>query len=102
MKNDTSTFFSHQVTDLTGTDHTTCKSPVTGSSKSYAVSVYLAPNSINFRTVFAKFKNLNENAMVFSLVISSIVVYIILVVWARLSDKEDLVKVSYILNHYCI
>ncbi|XP_078665539.1 uncharacterized protein LOC144907963 [Branchiostoma floridae x Branchiostoma belcheri] len=50
----------------------------------------VAPNSINFSTVFAKFGQLDENPVVFSFVISTLVLYFALLVWARRKDKSDL------------
>ncbi|XP_035672195.1 polycystic kidney disease protein 1-like 2 [Branchiostoma floridae] len=49
----------------------------------------VAPNSINFATVFAKFGQLDENPVVFSFVISTLVAYFALLVWAKRKDKKD-------------
>ena len=51
------------------------------------------PNTIDFSNVWAKFKNLSENAAVFSTVVSLLGIYIILLIWARHMDKRDIVKV---------
>ena len=53
---------------------------------------YVPPNTIDFSTVFAKFKNLSENAAVFSTVIAILGVYIICGIIARHFDKRDVVK----------
>ena len=52
------------------------------------------PNTIDFSNVWAKFKNLSENAAVFSTVVSLLGIYIILLIWARHMDKRDIVKVK--------
>jgi hypothetical protein len=43
--------------------------------------------------VWAKFKNLSDNAAVFAVVISILGLYIIVAIWARWMDKKDLIKV---------
>ncbi len=55
---------------------------------------YVPPNTINFKTVFTKFKKLHENAAVFSTVIVIFGLYIIAAIWARRKDKQDLIKVK--------
>lgn len=55
---------------------------------------YVPPNTIDFKTVFKKFKKLHENAAVFSTVMVIFGLYLISAVWARRKDKQDLVKVS--------
>jgi len=57
---------------------------------------YVPPNTIDFKTVFTKFKTLHENAAVFSTVIVIFGLYVIAAVWARRKDRRDLVKVSYL------
>jgi hypothetical protein len=52
------------------------------------------PNTIDFSSVFAKFKNLSDNAGVFATVLSIIGLYIILAIFARYKDKKDLIKVK--------
>jgi len=51
------------------------------------------PNTINFATVFQKFKNLGENAAVFSTIVSCLGLWILSLIWARHQDKKDLIKV---------
>jgi hypothetical protein len=61
---------------------------------------YVPPNTIDFKTVFKKFKKIHENAAVFSTVIAIFGLYILAAIWARRKDKHDLIKVSYsIKNH---
>ncbi|XP_013393280.1 uncharacterized protein LOC106161002 [Lingula anatina] len=50
------------------------------------------PNSIDFSTVFSKFKDLHENAAVFSTVVTVLGLYFILLGWARYKDKKDKLK----------
>ena len=61
---------------------------------SFGSDAVVPPNTIDFSNVWAKFANLNENAAVFSTVISLIGLYIILLIWLRYKDKQDLIKVS--------
>ena len=79
--------------DLVNPDTITCKFPLS-QSKAYGSSVNLAPNKINFNTVWAKFKTLNDNALVFSVVISTVILYFIMLVIARRADKLDKLKAS--------
>ncbi|CAF1487008.1 unnamed protein product [Rotaria magnacalcarata] len=53
---------------------------------------YVPPNTIDFSTVFLKFKKLHENAAVFSTVMVILGLYIIAAVWTRRTDKQDLIK----------
>ncbi|CAF3946958.1 unnamed protein product [Adineta steineri] len=53
---------------------------------------YVPPNTIDFSTVFSKFKTLHENAAVFSTVLIIFGLYIIAAVWARRKDRQDLIK----------
>ena len=54
---------------------------------------YVPPNTIDFKTVFKKFKKLHENALVFSTVIAIIGIYVIAAIWARRADRKDMIKV---------
>ncbi len=85
------------MTELTGSDSVTCKSPVDGTNRAHTIGAYVAPNTINFATVWAKFGSLHENAAVFSVVIASTALYVVLLVYARSADKKDLIKVKYYL-----
>jgi polycystin 1L2 len=58
----------------------------------FGTDFYVPPNTIDFSTVFGKFKNLSENAAVFATIVSLIGVYLIMCVFARVKDKNDLVK----------
>ena len=60
---------------------------------SFGSDFVVPPNTIDFSTVWSKFKDLNENAAVFSTVISVLCLYVIVVIWARYKDKQDVVKV---------
>ncbi|CAF0819785.1 unnamed protein product, partial [Didymodactylos carnosus] len=53
---------------------------------------YVPPNTINFKTVWANFKKLHENAAVFVTVIGILGLYIIAAIWARKKDKKDIIK----------
>jgi len=59
---------------------------------------YVPPNTINFKTVFTKFKKLHENVAVFTTVIVIFGLYIIAAIWARRKDKQDLIKVKKLIN----
>ncbi|KAL4239723.1 hypothetical protein ACF0H5_000526 [Mactra antiquata] len=59
---------------------------------SFGGEMVVPPNTIDFNNVWAKFKDLNENAAVFSVIISLLGLYVIGLVWARYMDKKDLVK----------
>ena len=61
---------------------------------SFGGEMVVPPNTIDFKNVWAKFKNLNENAAVFSTVVSLLGIYVILLIWARHMDKKDIVKVT--------
>ena len=57
-------------------------------------------NSINFKNVFSNFASLlSANPTVFATIISLLVLYCLLVIWARHSDKKDLKKVQ---KHFVI
>ncbi|XP_053382148.1 uncharacterized protein LOC123562231 [Mercenaria mercenaria] len=59
---------------------------------SFGGEMVVPPNTIDFNNVWAKFKDLNENAAVFSTIISLLGLYVIGLIWARYMDKKDLVK----------
>ena len=69
---------------------TQCKCTAAVSRKAFAVSFLAAPNTIDFSTVWAKFADLGSNAAVFSTVTSVLLLYVLLLVWARYQDKQDL------------
>ncbi|KAK3090847.1 hypothetical protein FSP39_015186 [Pinctada imbricata] len=62
------------------------------SKTSFGGDFVAPPNTIDFANVWAKFKNLSENAAVFSTVIVLIGLYVILLIWSRHEDKKDLLK----------
>ncbi|EDO38018.1 predicted protein, partial [Nematostella vectensis] len=55
---------------------------------------FVAPNPINFSEAFKGFSNLSDNPAVFSVVVSVIGLYIILVIFARRADNSDVRKVG--------
>ncbi|XP_071797300.1 polycystin-1-like [Asterias amurensis] len=57
---------------------------------SFAASFFVPPNSIDFSTVFTK--DLGDNAAVFSTVLGSFGLYLILLVWLRRKDRQDIIK----------
>ncbi|XP_046581985.1 LOW QUALITY PROTEIN: uncharacterized protein LOC124289408 [Haliotis rubra] len=59
---------------------------------SFGSDFVVAPNTIDFTNVWAKFANLNENAAVFSTVITILGIYVIGLIWARYMDKKDIMK----------
>ncbi|XP_052262941.1 uncharacterized protein LOC127866462 [Dreissena polymorpha] len=59
---------------------------------SFGGNMVVPPNTIDFNNVWAKFKNLNENAAVFSTIVSLLGIYVIGLIWARHMDKKDLIK----------
>ena len=62
---------------------------------SFGSDAAVAPNTIDFSNVWAKFGNLSENAAVFSTVISLLGIYVILLIWLRYMDKQDIIKVTF-------
>lgn len=61
----------------------------------FANSFYVAPNTIDFSTVFLKFSP-KDQAAVLAIFILIIVLYVILMIWGRHQDKKDIVKVCII------
>jgi len=53
---------------------------------------YVAPNTIDFSTVFLKF-DLKSQAAVLGTLIGILVIYLLLLIWARHQDKKDIVRV---------
>ena len=60
---------------------------------SFGGDFYVPPNTIDFSTVFTKFKTLHENAAVFTTVIVILGIFLIAAIWTRRKDQHDLVKV---------
>lgn len=54
---------------------------------------YVPPNTIDFGSVFSKFKSLSDNCAVFATVLSIFGAYILIAIFARWKDKKDLLKV---------
>ena len=63
----------------------------------------MAPNPIDFDSVFKNFGSLAENVAVLALISTILGVYIIGVVWARRADKRDaiLVGFSMLIEFFC-
>ncbi|XP_055876323.1 polycystic kidney disease protein 1-like 2 [Biomphalaria glabrata] len=59
---------------------------------SFGTDAVVAPNTIDFTNVWAKFDKLSENAAVFATVISLVCLYLILLIILRYFDKLDLIK----------
>lgn len=64
----------------------------------FANSFYVAPNTIDFSTVFLKFSP-KDQAAVLAIFILVIVLYVILMIWGRHQDKKDIVKVCMIFSY---
>ncbi|CAC5416734.1 PKD1L2 [Mytilus coruscus] len=62
-----------------------CSSPP---GNSFATTFYVPPNTIDFGSVFEKF-DLKNNAAVFATVVSLVLLYILLCVWAFRQDRKD-------------
>jgi hypothetical protein len=60
--------------------------------QTFANSFYVAPNTIDFSTVFLKFSPA-EQAAVLATFIIILVLYVALMIWGRHQDKKDIVKV---------
>ncbi|XP_063446779.1 polycystin family receptor for egg jelly-like [Mytilus trossulus] len=52
---------------------------------------YVAPNTIDFSTVFLRFDITNQGPVIGTL-ITILVIYVLLLIWARHQDKRDIVK----------
>ena len=50
---------------------------------------------IDFSAVWGNFANIGENAVVFSVVVGTLIVYVLLLVWARRKDKQDKIRVCF-------
>ena len=59
----------------------------------FGTSFFLAPNTIDFSTVFLKFSPLNQAAVI-SAILILFVIYIAVVVWARRRDRDDILMVG--------
>jgi polycystin 1L2 len=58
----------------------------------FGTDFYVPPNTIDFSTVFGKFRTLHENAAVFSTVLVILSVYALVAIYARHKDKKDLIR----------
>ncbi|WAQ96750.1 PK1L2-like protein [Mya arenaria] len=59
-----------------------------------ANSFYVPPNRIDFSNVFLKFSPLNQAAVMATLIIV-LLIYLLIIVWARRQDRIDLLKDNY-------
>ncbi len=82
--------------DLDATDFNivTCDTELDGKHKSLAASFNVAPNTIDFSSVWSNFTNLGSNPVVFSVVIGTLCAYAILLVWSTKKDRLDKFKVG--------
>ena len=62
---------------------------------SFGSDLLVAPNPIDFDSVFSNFGSLAENVAVLALISTILGGYIIGVIWARRADKKDLLMVSW-------
>jgi hypothetical protein len=60
---------------------------------SFGSDLLVAPNPIDFDSVFSNFGSLAENVAVLALISTILGVYILGVIWARRADKRDLLMV---------
>ena len=60
---------------------------------SFASSFYVPVNKIDFAKVFAGV-NLAENHTVFTTVMCLLGVYVLMLIWLRKKDKDDMMKVK--------
>ena len=59
---------------------------------SFASSFFVAPNTIDFSTVFSKFDI--TNASVYGTLIALLLLWILALVWARRKDNQDRLRVG--------
>ena len=84
-----------QVGSGSTVDTTDCRCTPSSDRKSFGVSFLSPPNLIDFRTVWAKFANIGDNAAVLSTVVVILVLYVLLAAWARWEDRRDMVMVRW-------
>ena len=60
---------------------------------SFAGGVLIMPNTFDFSTEFAKFSSFWKNPVAIAFVVCLLVIYVLLVVWARRKDRQDVLKV---------
>jgi polycystin 1L2 len=58
----------------------------------FGTDFYVPPNTIDFSSVFGKFKSLNENPAVFIFVVTVLGLYILISLYLRYKDKRDIIK----------
>ena len=89
-----------QDPDATDFNIITCDTELDGKHTSLAASFNVAPNTIDFSSVWSQFANLDSNPVVFSVVISTLCIYAVLLVWSTRKDRQDKIRVS-ISAHHC-
>ncbi len=82
------------MVDGTTLDSLRCEVTPTATRSAFGASVIAAPNLIDWSKAFANFANLSDNACVFGTVVSFIIVWIMLLVWANWQDRRDEKSVS--------
>ena len=62
---------------------------------------YVAPNTIDFSTVFLRFDITNQGPVI-GTIITILVIYVLLLIWARHQDKRDIARVKlFSLIYFC-
>jgi hypothetical protein len=87
------TLFLSQLLNETTWKHTVCRC---NHLTSFGGDFVVPPNTIDFGSVWSKFKSLHENAAVFGTVVSILILYVIVMIWARRKDRKDVIKVGFI------
>ncbi len=83
-----------QDPDATDFNIITCDTELDGKHESLAASFNVAPNTIDFSSVWSNFANLGSNPVVFSVVIGTLCIYAILLVWSTRKDRHDKFRVG--------
>ncbi|XP_064637018.1 polycystin-1-like protein 2 [Lineus longissimus] len=78
-----------KLLDETTWKHTVC---CCNHLTSFGGDFVVPPNTIDFGSVFSKFKSLHENAAVFATVVTILCLYVLVLIWARRKDKKDVIK----------
>ena len=81
-------FIFFQVSPLSNTTSLIC---ATSHLTSFGGSFAVPPNRIDLSN--SAFTKLNENPLVFSVMVSCMCLYLVLLIWAKRADKEDEIKV---------
>ena len=84
--------FSFKPTDASVPEMTSCKCDDPPLSGDFGASVAVAPNMIDFKTIFLNFDP--QNMSIIGLCSALILLYILGVIWARRRSKQDIIAVS--------